>query len=218
MVRTNKVYVVDDEASVLESIRFMLESEGYEVEVFTDPRDMLKQGKDSLAGCLITDIRMPGMSGLDMHDRLKATGVMLPTIVVTGHGDVPDAVRAMKSGCVDFIQKPWSNDVLIERVRAAMQMDMDQSSARDELGEVLERFNHLTPRERQVMASVVEGQLNKQIAGELGLSHKTIEVHRSHVMEKMVAGSLAELVRMAVMIEASDVARASEESASSAQL
>lgn len=206
MVSSNKVFVVDDEQSVVESIRFILESEGYEVEAFTDPRDMLTRGRKPVAGCLVTDVRMPGMSGLDMHERLRATGVSLPTIVVTGHGEVPDAVRAMKAGCIDFIQKPWSNDALLDRVRTAMQMDQDQRSANAERAEVLERFDHLTPRERQVMAAVVEGRLNKQIAGELGLSHKTIEVHRAHVMEKMIASSLAELVRMAVMIESvSDV-------------
>jgi len=211
MLSSNKVFVVDDEESVVESIRFILESEGYEVEVFTDPRDMLSRGRAPVAGCLVTDIRMPGMSGLDMHDRLRATGVSLPTIVVTGHGEVPDAVRAMKAGCIDFIQKPWSNDALLDRVRTAMQMDQDQRSVSAELAEVLARFDQLTPRERQVMAAVVEGRLNKQIAGELGLSHKTIEVHRAHVMEKMSASSLAELVRMAVMIEA-----VAEENATSA--
>ena len=202
MVRQNKVFVVDDEVSVLDAIRFMLESEGYEVEVFTDPRAMLERGRQPLSGCLVTDLRMPGMNGLDMHDHLCATGVRLPTIVVTAHGDIPDAVRAMKSGCVDFIQKPWSNEALLNRVRAAMQMDTDDRSAREECAEVCSRFDQLTPRERQVMAAVVEGQLNKQIAGELGLSHKTIEVHRAHVMDKMGAKSLAELVRMAVTIEA----------------
>ena len=201
MVGSNKVFVVDDEQSVVDSIRFILESEGYEVEAFTDPRDMLNRGRTSVAGCLVTDIRMPGMSGLEMHDRLRATGVSLPTIVVTGHGEVPDAVRAMKAGCIDFIQKPWSNAALLDRVRAAMQMDQDERGAREECAEVLARFEELTPRERQVMAAVVEGRLNKQIAGELGLSHKTIEVHRAHVMEKMGARSLAQLVRLAVMIE-----------------
>lgn len=203
MVGSNKVFVVDDEESVVESIRFILESEGYEVESFTDPRAMLDRGRKPVAGCLVTDVRMPGMSGLDMHERLQATGVSLPTIMVTGHGEVPDAVRAMKAGCVDFIQKPWSNAALLDRVRDAMQMDQDQRSLSAERGEVLERFEKLTARERQVMAAVVEGRLNKQIASELGLSHKTIEVHRAHVMEKMSAASLAKLVRMAVMIESS---------------
>lgn len=205
MIGENKVFVVDDEESVVASMRFVLESEGYEVESFTDPREMLDRGRSPMCGCLITDIRMPGMSGLDMHDRLQATGVSLPTIVVTGHGEVPDAVRAMKAGCIDFIQKPWSNAALLERVRAAMQMDQDQRSVREEQTEVLARFEKLTTRERQVMAGVVEGRLNKQIATELGLSHKTIEVHRAHVMNKMGAASLAVLVRMAIMIEAVDI-------------
>ena len=209
MVSSNKVFVVDDEQSVVDSMRFILESEGFEVESFTDPRDMLNRGQSSVAGCLVTDLRMPGMSGLDMHERLRATGVSLPTIVVTGHGEVSDAVRAMKAGCVDFIQKPWSNAALLDRVRAAMRLDQDKRGAREECDEILTRFRELTPRERQVMAAVVEGRLNKQIAGELGLSHKTIEVHRAHVMEKMGARSLAQLVRLAVMIESaakSDVA------------
>ena len=136
MVGSNKVFVVDDEESVVESIRFILESEGYEVESFTDPRAMLDRGRKPVAGCLVTDVRMPGMSGLDMHERLQATGVSLPTIMVTGHGEVPDAVRAMKAGCVDFIQKPWSNAALLDRVRAAMQMDQDQRSLSAERGEV----------------------------------------------------------------------------------
>ncbi len=202
MVSPNKVFVVDDEESVVSSIRFILESEGYEVESFTDPRDMLDRGRQPLTGCLVTDIRMPGMSGLDMHERLRASGVSLPTIVVTGHGEVTDAVRALKAGCVDFIQKPWSNAVLLECVRSAIRMDQDHRSLREERRGVLERFEQLTRRERQVMAAVVEGRLNKQIASELGLSHKTIEVHRAHVMSKMAAASLAELVRMAVTIEA----------------
>ena len=170
---------------------------------------MLDRGRKPVAGCLVTDVRMPGMSGLDMHERLQATGVSLPTIMVTGHGEVPDAVRAMKAGCVDFIQKPWSNAALLDRVRSAMQMDQDQRSLNAERGEVLERFEKLTARERQVMAAVVEGRLNKQIASELGLSHKTIEVHRAHVMEKMSATSLAKLVRMAVMIESATTGKAS---------
>ena len=209
MVGSNKVFVVDDEESVVESIRFILESEGYEVESFTDPRAMLDRGRKPVAGCLVTDVRMPGMSGLDMHERLQATGVSLPTIMVTGHGEVPDAVRAMKAGCVDFIQKPWSNAALLDRVRAALQMDQDQRSLSAERGEVMVRFEKLTARERQVMAAVVEGRLNKQIASELGLSHKTIEVHRAHVMEKMSAASLAKLVRMAVMIESATTGKAS---------
>lgn len=202
MVQSNTVFVVDDEQSVLDALRFVLESEGFVVEVFSNAAEMIERSRVGLDGCLLTDIRMPGMSGLDLHERLRDRGVHVPTIVVTGHGEVPDAVRAMKSGCIDFVQKPWSNAALVARVREAMQVDRERRDAEAERADTLARFDTLTPRERQVMAAVVDGRLNKQIAGELGLSHKTIEVHRSHVMEKMNARSLAELVRLAVAIEA----------------
>lgn len=200
------VFIVDDDAGVRESLQFMVESVGHNVEVFENARSMIDRCRRPVAGCLVADLRLPGMSGLDMFDQLVEMGVELPTIVITGHGDVTAAVRALKAGAIDFIEKPFSDQALLDRIAAALAIDADHRASAENLASVQQRFDQLTPRERQVMASVVEGKLNKQIANELGLSHKTIEVHRAHVMDKMAASSLAELVRMAVMLEAQAVA------------
>lgn len=195
------VFIVDDDPGVRDSLQYMVESVGHRVEAFENARAMIDRARRPVAGCLVADLRLPGMSGLDMVDQLTEMGVRLPTIVITGHGDVPAAVRAMKAGAIDFIEKPFSDQALLDRIRAALALDAEDRAVADSLAAVQSRYDHLTPRERQVMASVVEGKLNKQIATDLGLSHKTIEVHRAHVMEKMSAGSLAALVRMAVLLE-----------------
>lgn len=196
------VFIVDDDAGVRDSLQFMLESAGHTVEAFENALGMIDRSRAPVAGCLVADLRLPGMSGLDMCDALRHAGVRLPTVVITGHGDVPAAVRAMKSGAIDFLEKPFSERALLDRVEAALALDRDSRAEDRQRREVADLHEQLTPRERQVMASVVEGRLNKQIAADLGLSHKTIEVHRSHVMEKMNAASLAQLVRMAVLLEA----------------
>lgn len=200
------VYIVDDDPGVRDSLQYMIESVGHRVEAFEHARGMLNRARTPMLGCLVADLRLPGMSGLDMFDRLREMGVTLPTIIITGHGDVSAAVRAMKAGAIDFIEKPFSDQSLLVRIDRAMQIDGSNRAAAGEVARVDERYQQLTPRERQVMWSVVAGRLNKQIATELELSHKTIEVHRAHVMSKMAAKSLADLVRMAVLLEQQSVA------------
>lgn len=195
------VFIVDDDPGVRDSLKYMIESVGHHVEAYENARAMIDRARTPVSGCLVADLRLPGMSGLDMSDKLQELGVKLPTIMITGHGDVTAAVRAMKSGALDFIEKPFSDQALLDRITTALHMNTAALATAHEVAQVDQHYQQLTPRERQVMASVVEGRLNKQIASDLGLSHKTIEVHRAHVMEKMCAKSLAELVRMAVLLE-----------------
>ncbi len=195
------VFIVDDDPAVRDSLQFLIESVGYRVEAFENARAMIDRCHRPVAGCLVADLRLPGMSGLDMHDHLRHVGVCLPTIMITGHGDVSAAVRAMHAGALDFIEKPFSDQFLLERITQAVRQDARRREVEGERDALCERYDQLTERERQVMAAVVEGKLNKQVASDLGLSHKTIEVHRAHVMDKMEAKSLAELVRMAVVLE-----------------
>jgi len=196
------VYVVDDDKAVRDSLQWLIESVGLRVETFENAQAFLSRCSDGMAGCLVADLRLPGMSGLDMHDQMIDAGHDMVTIIITGHGDVPQAVRAFKAGAIDFIEKPFSDTALLDRVHEALRMDKENRDVADHRAQISERYERLTPRERQVMGRVVHGDLNKQIASDLGLSHKTIEVHRSHVMEKMEAPSLASLVRMAAVLEA----------------
>jgi len=196
------VYVVDDDKAVRDSLRWLIESVGLPVEAFDSAKAFLQRCEASeVRGCLVVDVRLPGVSGLDLQDRLREKGLYLPTIVITGHGDVPVAVRAMKAGALDFIEKPFSDQTLLDRIREAMDRDEHIHELSLKREELAMRYERLTGREREVLDLVVTGQLNKQIAATLGLSHKTIEVHRAHVMEKMEADSLADLVRMAVVLE-----------------
>lgn len=191
------VFVVDDDPDVRDSLCWLIEPEGWSVEAFEDAAGVLERVDRGTAGCLVADLRLPGMSGLDLYDELQERGIDLPTIIITGHGDVPAAVRALKGGCLDFIEKPFVDQALLGRIREAMDHDRAQRAERERLGETQRKLGKLTSREQEVLAHVVTGKLNKQIAAALGLSHKTIEVHRAHVMEKMEAKSLADLVRMA---------------------
>ncbi|MFI4861612.1 MAG: response regulator transcription factor [Phycisphaerales bacterium JB063] len=201
MANQQTVYVVDDDAAVRDSLQWLLESVGLSVKSYGSANAFLAEADQSCRGCLVVDLRLPGLSGLDLMDQLNNKSIQLPTIMITGHGDVTAAVRAMKAGAIDFIEKPFNDEILLDRVRAALAMDIEQFASVEHLREIAGRAERLTPREVQVMGLVVQGKLNKQIATELGLSHKTIEVHRAHVMEKMQAGSLAELVRMSVALE-----------------
>lgn len=201
MVHGQTVYLVEDDQAVLESLQWLMESAGFTVAAFNSPLVFLDQAPDALRGCLIIDLRLPRMSGIDVIRTLRERAIHLPAIVITGHGDVAAAVRAMKAGAIDFIEKPFDDARLLERVRSALAMDQVQAESNAHLREVLALYETLTPRERQVMDLVVQGNLNKQIAADLGLSPKTIEVHRAHVMDKMDAGSLAELVRMSILLE-----------------
>jgi two-component system response regulator FixJ len=201
---SQSVYIIDDDKAVRDSLAWLLESVGWQVRSYASASaflDELQGASGPPHGCLIVDIRLPGMSGLDLQDTLVRQEVDTPVIIVTGHADVPLAVRAMKSGAFDFIEKPYSDQVLLDRVREAMERDRNTSAraARREL--YRQRVKRLSAREKQTMDLVVQGKLNKEIAADLNLSPKTVEVHRANVMDKMEASSLAELVRMVVTIE-----------------
>jgi len=191
------VYVVDDDPGVLESVRWLLESVDLDVRTFDNPQDFLESFDDQAGpACLLVDIRMPGMSGLDLQDWLNREGHTLPVVFLTAHGDVPLAVRAMKSGALEFIEKPYNAQQLIDTVQHAIDTHRQQKVEGARRHRVYARVQQLTPREREVARMVVGGLSNKGIAGELGLSPKTVEVHRGRVMGKMGAASTAELVQM----------------------
>jgi FixJ family two-component response regulator len=190
------IYIVDDASSIRKSLTRLLTSEGYEVESFVSGVDFLKQPPRNRPGCLVLDIKMPGLTGLQLQAALAERQQPVSIVFITGHGDIPASVRAMKAGAVDFITKPYSADVLLEAVRRAVEKDVRDLDERARVTEIERRIATLTPREAEVLALVVTGRLNKQIAGELGISEKTVKAHRARVMEKMRADSLAGLVRM----------------------
>jgi FixJ family two-component response regulator len=191
------VFVVDDDPSARRGIARLLGATGHRVEEYDSPTEFLSRTSHDGACCLVLDLRMPGMSGLELQEALLASGHDIPIVFVTGHGDVPASVRAMKGGAVDFLLKPFSGDELLASVAAALARARDRSHAREERDELTARWSTLTPRERQVMVLVVDGLLNKQVASRLEIRETTVKAHRAKVMEKMGAGSLAELVRMA---------------------
>jgi FixJ family two-component response regulator len=193
------VFVVDDDRAMRESLRWLLESVGLTVRTYANAADFLREYEPTQAGCLVLDVRMPGMSGLDLQAELGRRGAGLPTIVVTGHAEVPMAVRAVKAGAVDFIEKPFSDQLLLDRVRQALEIDRLEREVRRRREEARRRLESLTAREREVLTLVAAGKANKEIAAELGLSPKTVEVHRAHVMSKMSVDSLAELIRVAIL-------------------
>ncbi len=193
------VYVVDDDQAVRDSLRWLIESVGLNVETYASAQAFLEAYYPGRAGVLVLDVRMPGMSGLELQNALASQELRLPVIVITGHGDVPMAVRAMKAGALDFIQKPFNDQELLERIHEALERDAPIRFERAERAEVVARLAQLTPRELEVMTRVVAGKPNKAIAAELGISKKTVEVHRARIMEKMQAESLADLVRIALL-------------------
>ena len=193
------VFVVDDDPAIRESLRWLIESVGLNVKIFATAQDFLEGYDPSLAGCLVLDIRMPGMSGLDLQNELVARKVNIPILIITGHAEVPVAVRAMKAGALDFIEKPFSDQLLLDRIRRAIEADAEFRRVHSQRAAVAARLAGLTPREREVMDLVIAGKANKVIASELGLSPKTIEVHRAHVMKKMQVDSLADLVRVGMV-------------------
>jgi FixJ family two-component response regulator len=190
------VYVVDDDSSVREAIKSLIRSVGLRVETFGTAQEFLKSARPDAPGCVVLDVRLPGLSGLDLQRELAANGINLPVIFITGHGDIPMSVRAMKAGALEFLTKPFRDQDLLDAILQALERDLSARQQRSETAELRERFDSLTSREREVIGLVVSGLLNKQIAGELGTSEVTIKIHRSQVMKKMGAGSLAELVRM----------------------
>ena len=191
------VFLVDDEAPVLKAISRLLRSSGFNVETFRSPQEFLDAYDSNTTGCLVLDVAMPGLSGLDLQEALCSKGIELPIIFLTGRGDVPMSVHAMKRGAVDFLLKPVNDKELLKAVRDGIDRERSSRQARAARLEIQERVATLTPRERQVLTYVVSGKLNKQIAADLGTVEKTIKVHRARVMKKMKVQSLAELVRVA---------------------
>ena len=195
------VFVVDDDESVRGSLRFLLRSAGLEGRAFGSAREFLATYDPAQPGCLVLDVRMPGMSGFELQQELNLRGAIVPVIFITGHGDIPMAVEAMQHGAHDFLQKPFRDEDLIERVRRALEQDARTRAALEKHAGIRSRLESLTAREREVMALMVRGKPNKIIAHELGVSQRTVEIHRARVMEKSGASSLAQLVRMVMILE-----------------
>lgn len=191
------VFVVDDDDSVREALSSLIRSIGLRVETFASAQDFLHHPRPEGPGCLVSDVRLPGLSGLDLQRELVDAGQDIPIIFITGHGDIPMTVRAMKAGAAEFLPKPFRDQDLLDAIAQALERDGISRQARAEVSEIRRRYATLTGREQETMALVVKGMLNKQSAADLGISELTIKVHRRHIMQKMMASSLAELVRMA---------------------
>lgn len=190
------VFIVDDDDAVRESLEFLMKSINQPAESFPSAQAFLESFNPARPGCLLLDIRMPGMSGIDLQEKLKEMKTGIPIIFITGHGDVPMAVKAIQAGAADFIQKPFRDQELIDRIREVLADDVEVRNERTLRNEILERMNTLTEREKEVMEQVVAGKANKVVAIDLNVSQRTVEIHRANVMEKMKAKSLAQLVRL----------------------
>jgi len=194
------VYVIDDDVSVRSALKSLIRSVGLEVEVFGSGPEFLEFQRPDVPGCLVLDVRLPGISGLDFHKTLIKSGNLLPVIFITAHGDVPMSVRAMKAGAVEFLTKPFRDQDLLDAIQLALDQDRIRLQQQSEISDLRERFEALTARERELLALVVSGKPNKQIADAIGISEFTVKVHRANLTRKMQAESLADLVRMTVRL------------------
>jgi len=199
--RSPVVFIVDDDEAVRSSLRLLLKSVGLVPSALASAREFLDRYDPAQPGCLVLDVRMPEMSGLELQEQLNLKGAVLPVIFITGHGDVPMAVEAMQAGACDFLQKPFRDQDLIDRIQRALDKDRTNRAALNERTLIHERLQSLTPREREVLAMVTSGKANKIMAADLGVSQRTVEIHRARVMEKMRAASLAQLVRMVMDLD-----------------
>jgi FixJ family two-component response regulator len=195
------VFVVDDDEPVRDAIAMLLDTVELPYETFASAQDFLAAYEKGRTGCLVLDIRMPGMSGLELQEHLRRLHAPIPIVFITGHGDIPMAVEAMKRGAVDFIRKPFRDQELLDRIQEALSQDRDQRAAHQNLEEIRSRVASLTPRELEVFQRVADGQANKVVAIELGISERTVEIHRSQVMQKTRARTLADLVRMKMSLD-----------------
>ncbi len=195
------IYVVDDDEAMRDSLTWLLEGEGYRVTCFDSAEAFLAARHPKMHGCMVLDVRMPEMSGLELHEKLDSLGSKLPIIFVTGHGDVPMAVAALQRGACDFIEKPFHNEDLLSRIHRALALDKELAERQQRDSVISNRLDQLTQREREVMQLVVAGKLNKQVADELDISMKTVEAHRARVMEKMGVRTLAELVQAVMSVK-----------------
>lgn len=201
METTAHVYVVEDDEAVRDSLQMMLESIGWKVFAFATGDLFLADYSEQMAGCIVLDIRMPGMNGMELQRKLNERNSILPIIFVTGHGDVPMAVDAMQHGAFDFVQKPYREQELLEKIGQAMELDKENRASLQQKQRIMENMHELTPREHDVMRLMIEGKANKVIASDLNISKRTVEIHRARVMEKLNANSLAHMVRMCMVVE-----------------
>jgi len=202
---TAVVHIIDDDESMRSALDTLFRSVDLQTRCYKSAQEFVESDRSDVAGCLVLDIRMPGLSGLDFQDKLAELGIELPVVLMTGHGDIPMTVRGMKAGAVDFLPKPFREQDMLDAVSAAISRDAERREKRQKVGDLEQRFSSLSPREQQVMEMVTRGLLNKQVAGELGLSEITVKIHRGAVMRKMGARTLPDLVRMAETLRAAHV-------------